>query len=282
MGRTGRPRSVATAAAGDRLAGPAAGLGAGQDNTHGIHAPGGFPAGAGSSPKPPPERSPDPRPRQSARRERRGGTGLYGGTHGRRSAPRCRDTPAGARPGSCEHNRNGRGEVSDGQKGNAGGHLCWKGKIFAAGRPIVQPNGSLPQLSHSHQQTCAHTKHQATETILWALEPVEIGKGHHHGSGIIGSGWSLVVAGRRGRPGPGRFADHHSGTPRSLYSRAPESLAEPAPAKPGPVWSGHEQRGALQSFLIEGAASCPKAAAPWGGGQEIPQEFHAVVCLIER
>jgi hypothetical protein len=87
------------------------------------------------------------------------------------------DSPAGARPGSYEHNRNGRGEVSDGQRGNAGGHLCWKGKIFAAGRPIVQPNGSLPQLSHSHQQTCAHTKHQATETILWALEPARSGRG---------------------------------------------------------------------------------------------------------
>src|SRR3954466_12981414 len=36
MGRTGRPRSVATAAAGDRLAGPAAGSGAGQDSKHDI------------------------------------------------------------------------------------------------------------------------------------------------------------------------------------------------------------------------------------------------------
>src|SRR3954452_11496230 len=112
MGRTGRPRSAATAAAGDRLAGPVAASGAGQDNTHGIHVRGGFPAAEGSSPKSPPARSPDPRPRQSARRERRGGSGLYGGTRGRRSAPRCRDTPAGARPGSYEHNQNGREEVS--------------------------------------------------------------------------------------------------------------------------------------------------------------------------
>src|SRR3954452_16550981 len=51
MGRTGRPRSAAAAEAGDRLAGPAAGSGAGQDNTLGIPVRDGFPAAAGSSPK---------------------------------------------------------------------------------------------------------------------------------------------------------------------------------------------------------------------------------------
>ena len=45
MGRTGRPRSAATAAARDRLAGPAVGSGAGQDSTPGIDFRGGFPAG---------------------------------------------------------------------------------------------------------------------------------------------------------------------------------------------------------------------------------------------
>src|SRR3954466_4726281 len=44
MGRTGRPRSAATAEAGDRLAGPAAASGAGQDNTLGIPVRDGFPA----------------------------------------------------------------------------------------------------------------------------------------------------------------------------------------------------------------------------------------------
>src|SRR4051794_29040886 len=72
---------------------------------------GGFPAAGGSSLKWPPERSPDPRARQSARRERRGGSGPCGGSRGRRSAPPRTDSPAGARLGSCEHNQNEGGEV---------------------------------------------------------------------------------------------------------------------------------------------------------------------------
>ena len=55
------------------------------------------------------------RPRQSARRERRGGSGPCGGTRGRQSAPPRTDSPAGARLGSCEHNQNGGGEVSGGR-----------------------------------------------------------------------------------------------------------------------------------------------------------------------
>jgi len=50
----------------------------------------------------------------------------------------------------------------------------------------------------------------------------------------------------------GHRIDRHSGTPRPVCGGACKR-AEPDPAKPGPVWSGHKQRAALHSFLIEGA-----------------------------
>ena len=50
----------------------------------------------------------------------------------------------------------------------------------------------------------------------------------------------------------GRRACRHGGTPRPVCSGACNT-AEPGSAKPSPVWSRHEQRTALQSFLIEGA-----------------------------
>ena len=107
----------------------------------------------------------------------------------------------------------------------------------------------LPQLSHSPQRSCAPPKHQATETISRALGPAEIEKGHHHGRRIVGSGRSLIVAGRRVRPAPGGFADHRSGIPRPVCRAIPNGFAPPAAAKACPVWSRPEHRRASEPAL---------------------------------